>query len=170
MSSHDNPGANPNEISVVLDEVGLIHFAHAMAAVLAPGDCVALRGQLGMGKTTFARALVRALLRDPALDVPSPTFALRQDYSSALGQVVHFDLYRISEPCELDELGFADALETSITVIEWPERAEADLPEDRFEMNLTTAPLADTRQVILRGYGAVADRAKRLAATLGTAS
>ena len=82
----------------ILDEPALVALAGRLARVLVAGDCVALRGDLGAGKTTFARALIRAFVADPALDVPSPTFALRQDYAGPRGAIVHLDLYRITEP------------------------------------------------------------------------
>lgn len=116
-----------------------------------------------MGKTTFARALVRALLGDPAHEVPSPTFALRQDYASKRGPVAHLDLYRVSDPRELDELAFTDALTLAIAIVEWPERAEAALPADRFEIMLEAALQPDMRQVTLCGYGAAAERIRHLA-------
>jgi N-acetylmuramate 1-kinase len=145
-------------LAVTLSETQLQELAVSLAGVLVPGDCVALRGALGAGKTTFARALVRALLNDPAHDVPSPTFALRQDYAGPRGAVVHLDLYRVTDVRELDELGFEESAPQAITIIEWPERAEAALPPARFEVRLQNGSRADVRHVTLTGFGAAAPR------------
>jgi tRNA threonylcarbamoyl adenosine modification protein YjeE len=93
-----------------------------IAAVLKPGDVLALEGDLGAGKTTFARAVIRALAGDPSLEVPSPTFTLVQSYEARI-PVRHFDLYRLSDPGELLELGFDEAREEGVVLVEWPERA-----------------------------------------------
>lgn len=93
-----------------------------LAVALKPGDAVALEGDLGAGKTTLARAIVRALAEAPDLDVPSPTFTLAQSYDGRI-PVHHFDLYRLAAPEELEELGLAEALEDGVALVEWPERA-----------------------------------------------
>ncbi len=113
------------------DEAATVAFAEDVGACLAPGDTVALSGGLGVGKTTFARALLRALAADPGLDVPSPTFTLVQTYALDRLTVAHVDLYRISDSAEVDEIGLADALAYGAALIEWPERAADRLPEDR---------------------------------------
>jgi tRNA threonylcarbamoyladenosine biosynthesis protein TsaE len=93
-----------------------------IAAVLRPGDVVTLSGGLGAGKSALARAVIRTLAGDPALDVPSPSFALVQPYDTPAGPVVHADLYRLTDAHEADELGLFDRPE-AIVLIEWPERA-----------------------------------------------
>jgi len=100
-----------------------------IAAVLKPGDLVTLSGDLGAGKTAFARALIRHLAEDPALEVPSPTFTLVQTYVLPRFTVVHADLYRVSHAGELAELGVDEAAETSVVLLEWPDRAADALPE-----------------------------------------
>ena len=145
-----------HELQVTLDEAALVRLAGLLAARLAAGDCVALSGDLGAGKTTFARALVRAVLGEPALDVPSPTFALRQDYGGPGCTIVHFDLYRIADARELDELGFDETIGNAITVIEWPERAGDALPRERIDLHLTESADVDSRIVTLTGWGAAA--------------
>jgi len=109
------------------DERALDAFARTLAAGLAPGDVLALRGPLGAGKTTLVRALVRALHGSDAA-VSSPTFIFRQRYDGS-PPVEHLDLYRLDDPAELRELGLEDAFAPDrITVVEWPERAPDLLP------------------------------------------
>lgn len=96
----------------------------AIAPLLEPGEAVLLYGPLGMGKSTLARALIRALTT-PDEDVPSPTFTLVQFYESD-PPVAHFDLYRLSRPDEAFEIGLDEALETGCALIEWPERLGDD--------------------------------------------
>jgi N-acetylmuramate 1-kinase len=152
-------------LNLELTEAQLLQLASALSGVLVAGDCLALQGDLGAGKTTFARALVRAFLADLAHDVPSPTFALRQDYRGASGDIAHFDLYRLSDARELDELGFDEGLDRRITLVEWPDRAGSSLPRDRFELQLDTAARPDVRRVSLTGLGRCAGRATRFAAS-----
>ena len=95
-------------------------LGQAIAPLLAPGDSVLLYGPLGMGKSTLARGLIRALTT-PDEDVPSPTFTLVQFYDSE-PPVAHFDLYRLTRPEEAFEIGLDEALDEGCVVIEWPER------------------------------------------------
>jgi len=92
-----------------------------IAKQLSPGDIVLLEGDLGAGKTTLARAIIRALMADPALEVPSPSFALVQPYENRNVHIIHADLYRLSHEAELNELGLFDD-EQAIILIEWPQR------------------------------------------------
>jgi tRNA threonylcarbamoyl adenosine modification protein YjeE len=92
-----------------------------LAAQLKPGDLVLLEGGLGAGKTALARAIIRTLIGDPTLDVPSPSFALVQPYEAAGIPLLHADLYRIGSPRELDELGLFDD-PRAIVLVEWAER------------------------------------------------
>jgi len=103
-----------------LDEAGLGRVGAALAARLRPGDVVALSGELGAGKTTLARAILRAL--GHAGEVPSPTFALVQPYPDLSPPVWHVDLYRLRTPEEADALGLEEALSAGALLIEWPER------------------------------------------------
>ena len=95
-----------------------------LAAALRPGDLVLLAGGLGAGKTALARAIIRTLMRDPGLDVPSPSFALVQPYESPSGPILHADLYRLADARETDELGLFDRPD-AIVLVEWAERAPA---------------------------------------------
>jgi tRNA threonylcarbamoyladenosine biosynthesis protein TsaE len=100
-----------------------------LAARLKPGDVVGLKGDLGAGKTTLARAIIRAAAADPALIVPSPTFTLVEVYDTPRGAYWHFDLYRLDEPQQVYELGWEDALAEGIVLLEWPERLGRLLPK-----------------------------------------
>lgn len=105
-----------------------------IAATLAPGDTIALEGDLGAGKTTLARAILRAL--GVASEVPSPSFTLVQEYQTSRLRVLHCDLYRIERPSELDELGIEEALDQGAILVEWPERAAARIPPDALRIRL----------------------------------
>ncbi|WP_322988855.1 tRNA (adenosine(37)-N6)-threonylcarbamoyltransferase complex ATPase subunit type 1 TsaE [Hoeflea sp.] len=104
-------------------------FAEDVALALKVGDCLCLSGDLGAGKSTFARALIRAVADDPDLEAPSPTFTLVQSYQLRLS-IAHLDLYRIGSADELDELGLDDALTDGAALVEWPEKARDRLPRN----------------------------------------
>jgi tRNA threonylcarbamoyl adenosine modification protein YjeE len=137
-----------------------------IAAQLAPGDLITLSGDLGAGKTTFARALIRHLAGDERVEVPSPTFTLMQAYELPRFSLVHADLYRLSGPGELAELGFEDASEGAVTLLEWPDRAAEFLPPNRLDVALTLSPQQSEtyRDARVTGYGTFAPRAERIAA------
>jgi N-acetylmuramate 1-kinase len=152
--------------AVLANERATRQLAAEVAAMLKPGDLVTLSGDLGAGKTTFARALIRHLADDAALDVPSPTFTLVQTYVLPRATVVHGDLYRIGDAGELAELGIDDLAESAIVLLEWPDRAADALPPDRLDIGLTlTESLApNQRQVEMVGHGAFAQRLERFSA------
>ena len=104
------------------DDEATARFGAELATSLKPGDIVSLEGDLGAGKTALARAILRALAGDPALEVPSPTFALIQPYDTPKGPVLHADLYRLADASEVDELGLLDDPD-AIVLVEWAERA-----------------------------------------------
>ena len=107
--------------------------------MLEPGDVVALAGDLGAGKTTFARALIAAFAAEAGAvppEVPSPTFTLVQTYEFPRATLWHFDLYRIERPEDALELGIEEALAGGIALIEWPERLGSLLPARRIEVRL----------------------------------
>jgi N-acetylmuramate 1-kinase len=134
-----------------LDEAGVVRLAELLALKIAPGDVVALSGDLGAGKTTFARALIGALLREAAVEVPSPTFSLAQSYATRRLTITHFDFYRLNAPEEARELGFEEAMDTGAVVVEWPERAPALLPAARYEIGLAETDDPSKRRVTMRG-------------------
>ncbi|WDZ79004.1 tRNA (adenosine(37)-N6)-threonylcarbamoyltransferase complex ATPase subunit type 1 TsaE [Ensifer adhaerens] len=142
------------------DEAATIELGEDLALVLKPGDCVALSGDLGAGKSTLARAFLRALADDDGLEVPSPTFTLVQTYELRI-PVAHFDLYRLADSSELDELGFDEALSQGICLVEWPERADDALPASRIALTITHEK--DGRRVEISGPG---ERLQRIARTL----
>src|SRR6202035_4761028 len=116
------------------NEEAMVAFATDIAGALEPGDLITLSGDLGAGKTTFARALIRHLAGDETIDVPSPTFTLIQNYDlPRFFPLVHADLYRLSGAAELAELGFDDLPEGTVVVMEWPDRAAGFLPPDRLD-------------------------------------
>jgi tRNA threonylcarbamoyl adenosine modification protein YjeE len=106
----------------------------AIAGVLRVGDCVALWGDLGAGKTTLARDILQAL--GVTEDVPSPTFTIVQRYETPKLVVNHYDLYRLKSAREMAELGFDEALEDGAALVEWPERAPEALPPDALHVRL----------------------------------
>ncbi len=103
------------------DEAATTALGEAIAPYLRRGDVVYLTGTLGMGKSTLARGLIRALTR-PDQDVPSPTFTLIQGYDTPGFELLHLDLYRIAHPEETLELGLDEALNDGVLLIEWPDR------------------------------------------------
>ena len=104
------------------DDAATAAFGARLAAVLKPGDLIALDGDLGAGKTALARAVIRTLVGDPKLDVPSPSFALVQPYEIDGRPILHADLYRLSSEAEIDELGLFERAD-AIVLVEWPARA-----------------------------------------------
>src|SRR5882757_10591346 len=94
-----------------------------LALLIGPGDVITLSGDLGAGKTAAARAMIRYLTGDAALEVPSPTFTLAQSYDLPFS-IVHADLYRINDASELEEIGLSPLPEATLVLIEWPERSE----------------------------------------------
>lgn len=122
-----------------------------LAASLAPGAVLCLWGDLGLGKSVLARAIIRALAGDESLDVPSPTYTLLQHYETPAGPVFHFDLYRLTAPEEVYELGWDDALAEGITLIEWPQRLGTLLPARRTDILFAQGPNGpDSRLVEVR--------------------
>ncbi|MGN6490279.1 MAG: tRNA (adenosine(37)-N6)-threonylcarbamoyltransferase complex ATPase subunit type 1 TsaE [Devosia sp.] len=134
---------------LLADDDATAALGRRVAAALRPGDLVLLEGDLGAGKTALARAIIRTLLADPDLDVPSPSFALVQPYDGNGLDVLHADLYRLASEREIDELGLFDRPET-IVLVEWPERAPSLAERADLTVRLSIPPggegrLADVR-------------------------
>ncbi|MEL6766476.1 MAG: tRNA (adenosine(37)-N6)-threonylcarbamoyltransferase complex ATPase subunit type 1 TsaE [Pseudomonadota bacterium] len=126
-------------------EAATERFGQIIAGTLAPGDAVLLSGTLGAGKSALARSVVRSLLRDPAAEVPSPSYTLINVYEPAGAPPVwHADLYRLGDSSELDELGLEDAFASAICLVEWPDRLP-NLPPRRLliRLELPADALAD---------------------------
>jgi tRNA threonylcarbamoyladenosine biosynthesis protein TsaE len=121
------------------DETATAALGARIGAAARPGDVVALMGDLGAGKTTLARGLIRSLM-GPATEAPSPTFTLVQTYAAPGLAIWHFDLYRLNDPREARELGLEEAVD-GLALIEWPERLGRDLPLARLEVRLSFAGL-----------------------------
>lgn len=130
-------------------------LARALAPHLRAGDTLALRGEIGAGKSVFARALIKARLNALGLDedVPSPTFTLVQTYVAGDLEIWHSDLYRLANPDEAHELGLEDAFATALCLIEWPERLGGDLPAAALTLDFAPAERDDQRRLTLAGAG-----------------
>jgi tRNA threonylcarbamoyl adenosine modification protein YjeE len=135
-----------------------------MAFFLQPGDTLCLEGDLGAGKSTFARALIRTLSGDPTLDVPSPTFTLTQSYETPRFDVAHFDLYRLTDPEELDELGLETSLNRGIAVIEWPSHGADRVPPEHVTLLLEEGDSESRRTITVKAVSSLAERLQRFAA------
>ncbi|MFA6265923.1 MAG: tRNA (adenosine(37)-N6)-threonylcarbamoyltransferase complex ATPase subunit type 1 TsaE [Pseudolabrys sp.] len=159
------PGAFSFKVTLD-DEPATRRLAVAIANLIEPGNTITLSGDLGAGKSAFARAFIRHLAGDDETEVPSPTFTLMQSYDLPRFALVHADLYRLSGPDELAELGFDDEAALTVMLIEWPDRARGHLPEDRIDVALALdAGRGDTfRHCEVTGFGKLAPRVERIAA------
>ncbi|MEO1253207.1 MAG: tRNA (adenosine(37)-N6)-threonylcarbamoyltransferase complex ATPase subunit type 1 TsaE [Pseudomonadota bacterium] len=131
-------------LSSLSDTKGL---GQAIARSLAAGDVVLLKGPLGAGKTTLARAIIGELCGDVA--APSPTYTLVETYEAPAFSLWHFDLYRLEAPHEIWELGVEEAFADGVSLIEWPERAEAMMPENALMISLSLD--GETRRAEISG-------------------
>ncbi len=123
-------------------------LAGQLARRAQAGDVIALHGELGAGKTTFARAFIRAREGGAQIgEVPSPTFTLVQVYELPSGAVWHFDLYRLTRPEQAWELGLEEAMVAGISLIEWPERLGELLPEERLDVAIAPGTTSDSRTI-----------------------
>ena len=133
---------SPEEMAVIA--------AH-MASLLRLHDVILLKGDLGTGKSTFARALIQALCGKNT-EVPSPTFTLVQTYETSLFTLWHFDLYRLKHAEEIYELGVEEAYESGVSLIEWPERLGTFLPQEYLEIEFSYGNDETERVLTFRGW------------------
>ncbi len=154
----------PYSITLPLDdERATLELATMLASMVKGGDLVTLEGDLGAGKSTLARGVIRHLARDPRLEIPSPTFTLLQIYETPRATVAHVDLYRLTSPQEVAEIGWEEADNNAIILMEWPERAGDTLPHTRLNVRLVldSANPHSARTATLTGHGAWATRLER---------
>jgi tRNA threonylcarbamoyladenosine biosynthesis protein TsaE len=144
------------------DEAATEAFAARIAALARPGDVIALKGVLGAGKTSFARAFIRA--RGGVEAVPSPTFTLVQMYELGEGTIWHIDCYRLRDPEEAWELDIEDAFNEGISLIEWPEKLGPLVPARRLEIALCEGPTPVARRAAIDPGAEWAARLSGLAA------
>jgi tRNA threonylcarbamoyladenosine biosynthesis protein TsaE len=142
---------HPPTMTIALPDLAATEALATRAAALArPGDALLLEGPLGAGKSAFARAFLRAASGDAGLEVPSPSFTLVQAYDLPMGVAHHFDLYRLSGPDELEELGWDEARD-GIVIVEWPQRLEYLAPPDALRLLLEPGE-GDARLATLSGW------------------
>jgi N-acetylmuramate 1-kinase len=146
------------------NETATAHLMADLALLIGPGDVITLSGDLGAGKTAAARAMIRYLAGDDALEVPSPTFTLAQTYELPPFPLLHADLYRVNDASELEEIGLSPLPEATVALIEWPERAAGALPPDRIDIALSHRPAlgSTARSAEITGYGRAAAQVARL--------
>ena len=120
--------------------------AMRLASLLKPSDVVLLEGGIGAGKSFLTRTLIQHCQDHPE-DVPSPTFTLVQEYETNIGPVWHADLYRLSGPDEVIELGLIDAFEEALCFVEWPDRLNDLAPKDALTITLTPLQAEDSRSI-----------------------
>jgi tRNA threonylcarbamoyladenosine biosynthesis protein TsaE len=139
----------------VADEAQTARLAARLAARATIGDVFALQGELGAGKSAFARAFISHLAHAGGVhlhEIPSPTFTLVQTYAELPVPVWHYDFYRLNDPSEALELAWDEAQEQACILVEWPQRLGPWMPERRLEMSLVITG-AESRHIILTPYG-----------------
>lgn len=111
-------------------------LARRIAPLLTASDVILMDGAIGAGKSFFARSLILALLPQPE-DIPSPTFTIVQTYDTAIFEIWHCDLYRLTSAFEAQELGLEDAFETALCLVEWPDRLGKLAPKDALLISMS---------------------------------
>lgn len=124
-----------NQEIILKDENDSINLAKALVGKLKAGDILAFYGNLGTGKTTICRGIIKSVCGEDT-NVISPTFNLLQTYKTDLFEVFHFDLYRLKHPDEIFELGIEEAFNNNLCLIEWPEIIEHLLPKDTIRIKI----------------------------------
>ncbi|GAA6165542.1 tRNA (adenosine(37)-N6)-threonylcarbamoyltransferase complex ATPase subunit type 1 TsaE [Pelagimonas sp. KU-00592-HH] len=143
--SHSISLGSPDQTAALGVEIGRL---------LTPGDVLLLEGDIGAGKTHFARSLIQSLLSEPE-DVPSPTFTLVQIYDGTSCEIWHADLYRLTSPDEVVELGLTDAFTDAICLVEWPDRLAELAPENALSMRFAMTATEGERTLELAAESAL---------------
>ncbi len=140
----------------LVDERATEKLAAQFAKQLEAGDVICLDGTLGAGKTYFARALIRNLCEDEAMEVPSPSFSLVQSYHSERFEILHMDWYRLEDPDELIEVGYFDQAADRVMIIEWSQKLKDACPSRRIEIvfhDVGGASESDRRRAEIKFHG-----------------
>lgn len=137
-------------ITVVQNLAELKTFALKLSQIVTVGDVITLKGNLGAGKSEFARAFIKSVLGEDTV-VPSPTFTILEQYQTPKFLISHFDLYRLESQEELVEIGFDEALCSGICLIEWPERLQDYPLENHLDIEIEVDVQSQARKFILTG-------------------
>jgi tRNA threonylcarbamoyladenosine biosynthesis protein TsaE len=138
---------------VEVDLPGLKQLAINLGELVQIGEVITLSGELGVGKSSFARYFIKSLM-EKDVDIASPTFTLVQVYNTVNCNIWHFDLYRIKQKEEVFELGIEDAFNFGVALIEWPFIIESLLPADRIEIEFSFVNENDNKRIVtLVPYG-----------------
>jgi len=148
--------------TVLASEPRISLLGGLLALALRPGDLVTLTGDLGAGKSTLARAIIRSFLDDPAAEVPSPTFSLMQVYEAPRFPIAHLDLYRLSDAADVRELGLDEWLPRGAALVEWPERGTGALGPAALDIRLAETDDSDVRRISLQPSPSFAGRLSRV--------
>lgn len=147
-------------------------FAAELGEIVRPGDTIMLDGPIGSGKTLFARSLIQARLAAdgaPPEDVPSPTFTLVQTYETGTVEIWHADLYRITHPDEVEELGLTQAFEQAICLVEWPDRLGDLAPARALTLEFSPGEAEEARNILVYGASDWRDRLEQVISSFATA-
>jgi tRNA threonylcarbamoyladenosine biosynthesis protein TsaE len=138
----------PDQHLTLPNEAATEALAASLAAKARPGDVLLLSGPLGAGKTSFARAFIRARAGDQKIEIPSPTFTLLQTYDTPAGPIAHYDLWRLTDHRAMEELGWDEA-QNGIVLAEWPDRLGPLTPPDALHITISLIP--EGREISLSG-------------------
>lgn len=136
-----------NKEIIIKDEQMMADFSAEFALTLKNGDVITLTGDLGAGKTSFARALIQSVIGHD-IEVPSPTFTLVQTYDFPDFPVYHFDLYRLDTAEDVLEIGWEEALAEGVVIVEWPDRAGIYLPQTRIDITIKFGNAGENSRII----------------------